>query len=344
MNALAGAPNRGPVLVTGATGFLGREIVRQLVASGVEVHVFARGSSNRGPLAGMPLTWHDGDLRDEDSVVRAVRAFVAAARQRGLPARVVHSAALISYKSSDRELSREVNVEGTRRLLDASSAAGVSRFLFVSSVVTVGHSTSGEAIDELAVFNNGRLGVHYVDTKRAAEELVLGASATLDVVVANPGAIFGPVERESNTVRFIRRMADGKGPWFAPPGSISVVGVHDSAAGILLTLERGRRGERYLLVESSVTALELFQRIARELSATPARWRFPRWIWPALVAGARAMDRVRPIELAPPQGLRMLGLDLRFDARKARSELGWTPAPFDRVLAETVAHVRSQSS
>jgi dihydroflavonol-4-reductase len=292
----------------------------------------------------MPLTWHAGDLRDEGSVLRAVRAIVASARARELPARVVHSAALISYHSRDRELAREVNVDGTRRLLDASIAAGVARFLFVSSVVTVGHSTNGRAIDEGAVFNNGGLGVDYVDTKRAAEELVLAASGSIDLVVANPGAIFGPVERQSNTVRFIQRVAAGRAPRFAPPGSISVVGVHDSAAGVLLALEHGRRGERYLLVESSLTALDLFQRIALELRAKPTRWRVPRWIWPAVVAGARLVDRMRPIELAPPQGLRMLGLDLRFDARKARVELGWTPTPFDRVLARTVAHVRDPAS
>jgi dihydroflavonol-4-reductase len=334
----------GPVLVTGATGFLGREVVRQLLERDVEVHVFARAGSDRGPLARLPLVWHEGDLRDPESVKRAVRALVNVARARRRPARIVHSAALISYKSRDSALAREVNVDGTRHFLDAAIESGIARFLFVSSVVTVGHSTRGEPIDERVDFNNGALGVDYVDTKRAAEELVLEAARSLDVVVVNPGAIFGPVERQSNTVRFIRRMAEGKAPRFAPPGSIGVVGVHDTAAGVLLALERGRRGERYLLVESSVSALELFQRIARELRVRPARWQFPRWLWPVLVGAARAVDRIHALEVTPPQGLRMLGLELRFDASKARSELGWRPVPFDRVLAETVAHVREHSS
>lgn len=337
------AATSGPVLVTGATGFLGREIVQRLVARGTEVHVFARPGSERGPLASLPLAWHAGDLCESDAIGRAVRALVESAREKRLPACIVHSAALISYKTRDKALAQAVNVEGTRRLLDAARESGVSRFLFVSSVVTIGHSTRGESMDERFVFNSGDLGVDYVDTKRAAEELVLEAGRSLDVVVVNPGAIFGPVERQSNTVRLIREMAAGRAPRFAPPGSIGVVGVHDAAAGVLLALERGRRGERYLLVESSLSALELFQRIARELSARPVGWRFPGWLWAVLVFGARVVDRVVPLEVTPPQGLRMLGLQLRFDASKARSELGWSPAPFERVLAETVAYVRAHS-
>jgi dihydroflavonol-4-reductase len=334
----------GPVLVTGATGFLGREIVQQLVQRGAQVHVFARAGSDRGPLARLPLVWHAGDLRDPESVKRAVRAFAEASRARRHPGFIVHSAALISYKSRDRELARVVNVDGTRSFLDAAIEAGVARFVFISSVVTVGHSTDGEPIDERAPFNNGGFGVDYVDTKRAAEDLVIAAARSLDVVVVNPAAIFGPVERDSNTVRFIRSVADGKAPRFAPPGSIGVVSVRDAATGVLLALERGRRGERYLLVESTVSALELFQRIARELGARPASWRCPRWLWPTVLVAARIVDRIRPIEVAPPQGLRMLGLELRFDASKARTELGWRPAGFDRVLAETVAHVRAHAS
>lgn len=333
----------GPVLITGATGFLGREVARQLCARGDEVHVFARTQSDRGTLAALPVVWHVGDLCDADSIRRAVTALARRARDMGSPARIVHSAALISYRTRDKAAAQAVNVDGTRRLLDAARASGVARFLFVSSVVTVGHSEHGEFVDETAVFNNGDLGVDYVDTKRAAEVSVLEAGRSLDVVVVNPGAIFGPIERESNTVRFIRMMAQGKAPSFAPPGEIGVVGVHDTATGVILALDRGRRGERYLFVESSLSSLDLFQRIARELGVPPVRRRIPGWCWPVIVVGARIVDRVTPLQAAPPQGLRMLGLTLRFDGAKARTELGWSPAPFDRVLAETVAHVRANA-
>ena len=331
----------GPVLVTGGTGFLGRETVQQLVAGGADAHVLARHDSARGPLAGLPVTWHEGDLRDRGSIDRAFAAVARAAAAARRPARAIHAAALISYRSRDRDLAREINVEGTRRVLEAGRKHGIARVVHVSSVVTVGHCVGPDPMDETTAFNSGRLGVDYVDTKRAAEELALAAAADLDVVVVNPGAIFGPVERSSNTVRLIRRMAAGRPPPFVPPGGVGVLGVRDAARGTLLALERGRRGERYLLVESNLPSAELFGRIAAILGVPPVDRVLSPAFWKVLKRLAVPWDAVFPMQLTPPQALEMLGLDLRFDARKARRELGWDPEPFDAVLAETIAHVQS---
>jgi dihydroflavonol-4-reductase len=332
----------GPVLVTGGTGFLGRETVAQLVRGGTETHVLAREGSARGPLGDLPVTWHAGDLRDGASVDRA---FAEVARSAGgsRPARAVHAAALISYRSRDRGLAYEVNVEGTRRVLDAARRHGFARLVHVSSVVAVGHCTGPEPLDETAPFNNGDLGVDYVDTKRAAEDLALAAAPDLETVVVNPGAIFGPVERTSNTVRLIRRTAEGRLPPFVPPGSVGVLGVRDAAEGTLSALERGRSGERYLLVESSLSIADLFGRIAAALGQRSVERVLPRAAWGALTRASVLWDALVPMQLTPPQALTMLGLDLRFDASKARRELGWDPEPFDAVLRETIAHVLGQA-
>jgi dihydroflavonol-4-reductase len=332
----------GPVLVTGATGFLGREIVRELVERGTETHAFARTTSPRGPLANLAITWHSGDLRDEAAIERALASVTSRARLVGAPARVVHAAALISYRTRDGALAQETNVQGTARLLDAARRHSFGRFLHVSSVVTVGSCVGPKALDETASFNLRSLGVDYVDTKRAAEEIVLAAAGALDTVVVNPGAIFGPVERASNTVRMIRRIGQGRAPPFVPPGSIGVVGVRDAAHGTLLALDRGRRGERYLLVESSLSTAELFARIAAQFGVRPVTRVLSRASWRILTELASVWDRVVPMSLTPPQALTMLGLDLRFDAGKARTELEWSPRSFDEVLAETIAHLRVQ--
>jgi dihydroflavonol-4-reductase len=334
------------ILVTGATGFLGREIVRQLLSEAErtprrDVHVLARSTSDRSALLGLAVTWHEGDLCDARSIDAAVFAAVRSASAAGRVAHVVHCGALISYRTADGARARAVNVEGTRALLESARRHGVGRFVFVSSVVTVGHTLRGAILDERAAFNNAGLRVDYVDTKRAAEELVLAAAPELDVVVVNPGVIFGPVDRISNTVRFIREIAVGRTPLAAPPGRISVVGVHDTACGTLLALERGRRGERYLLVESHLGTIELLNEIARRLDARPVRVRIARPIWSLLSACASAVDRIAPIEKLPPQALRTLGVDLCFDAAKARRELGWNPRPFSDVLGETIEHLRS---
>lgn len=326
----------GPVLVTGATGFVGSELVRLLLARGVEVHAFARERPEQGSLAGLPVSWHLGDLCD----ARSVDAAVAAAGGRGL--RVVHSGALISYATRDTARARAINVEGTRHVLDACRAHGVARLCFVSSVVAVGPSREGRPLDERAPFSGAGLDCDYMQTKRAAEELVLAAAKELDVVVANPGAVIGPAERKSNTVEFLRQLAAGRRPIAAPPGSIAVVGIGDTAEGILLVLERGRRGERYLLCERCVRTRELFGAMGAALGQPGVRWTIPAWIWPSVVALARVVDRVRPLRLTPPQALVMLGQRLEFDNRKAREELGWRPRPLEEVLAWTISVLRQR--
>jgi dihydroflavonol-4-reductase len=254
----------------------------------------------------------------------------------------VHGAALISYKTADHDLAVAVNVEGTRHLLAAARTSGAARIVHVSSVVAVGACERDEVMDESTPFNLSECGVDYVTTKRAAEELVLSQAGDLDVVVVNPGAIFGAVERRSNTARFIRRVAQGKGPLVAPPGMIGVLGVDDAADGVIQALDRGRRGERYLLVESSIRSADLFRSIAQKLGQRGPLMVVPRIAWPALVLAARAWDKLKPIDLAPPQGLVMLGRDLRFDSKKAREELGWTPRPFDEVLTGTIASLEQR--
>ena len=330
------------VLVTGGTGFLGREIVRQLVARGEEVHVVARSGSPRGPLAQVPIVWHEADLRDAGAVARAVESVAESAHARAERARIVHAAALISYRTGDLDLARATNVEGTKTLLAAAGKTGVERFVHVSSVVTVGSSRNGKPVDERTPFDLGALGVDYVDTKRAAEEAVLAASREIDVVIVNPGAIFGPIERESNTVRTIRRVAEGRSPPVLPPGSVGIVGVRDAAEGTLLALDRGRRGERYLLVESNLTTRELLATIARAVGVAPRGRVLARPAWRALTACAYVWDRIVPIRFTPPQALTMLGIDLRFDASKARRELGWSPSSFEEVIRETVEHLRAR--
>ncbi|MBI5364264.1 MAG: NAD-dependent epimerase/dehydratase family protein [Planctomycetes bacterium] len=331
---------RDVVFVTGATGFLGGAVVRRLHARGIETHALVRRPTEAGELAALGVELHAGDLVDRPSVLAACARGAERARELGGRLYVVHSGALISYKTREREQAVAINVEGTRYVLEAARKENAARLLFVSSVVAVGESKDGRAIDETAPFDLGRLGVHYTDTKRAAEELVLATRDALDVVVVNPGAIFGPATGKSNTLKFLKQIAAGKGPFLAPPGAISVVGIDDTAEGTLLALERGRRGERYILVERFLPTRALFATIARAVGGRGARFTAPRALLSIAIPFVRAWDVLFPIDFAPPEALKMLGLELRLDASKARRELGWSPRPFDDVLRDTAAELR----
>ncbi len=323
-----------PVLVTGGTGFVGIALVRELTEHGYEVHVLARPSADRSVLADLPVQWHAGDLLDAASIERALEAVAACAG--GAGPWLVHNAAVISYRTRDAALQREVNVEGTRRVLRAARKMGVTRAVHVSSVVAVGFSSRGETLDEGAPWNGAQLGLDYVTTKRAAEELALAAAEELDLRVVNPGAIFGPSPRPANTARFLRKIAAGALGPIAPPGVMSPVGLRDVATGIRLALERGRAGRRYLLCESTLSMKDLFRRAQALLELKPTRFALPRPLWSAAVAATRAVDAVRPLELTTPQALKALGVEWRFTGARARTELGWAPAPFEAVLTETL--------
>jgi dihydroflavonol-4-reductase len=327
------------VLVTGATGFVGAALVRELRSRGHRVVAFARANSPRAELADLDLRWCDGDLLDRASLERAL---AQTCELSSAPPWVVHAAAVISYRTRDQDLQRRVNVEGTRNVLAACRGARLGRLLHVSSVVAVGHARPRETLDEDAPYNCSELRCDYADTKRKAECLALEVASDLDVVVVNPGAIFGPGARGPNTVKFLRALARGPHVPFVPPGSLSVVGVRDVASGCLLTLEHGRRGRRYLLTESVWTSIDCFGLAARLLGVRPPRWTAPGVAWKALEFGARAIDVVASPGLLTPTAVRMLGAHFRFDSSRARTELGWAPAPFERVLGETVDWLRSR--
>lgn len=328
---------RRPLFLTGASGFVGSELVRSATARGHRVVGLRRPDSPCEHLAGTGIRWVEGDLVDADALRRGIHL------SGGREASVVHAAALISYRTGDRERAHRANVDGTRALLAACLDAGVQRLVHVSSVVTVGVAASAdEELDETARFEPGRLEADYVATKRAAEELVLAAAGELDVVVVNPGAIFGPSNRASNTARLLAQLDRSPFPAPAAPGSLSVVGVGDVAEGILLALAKGRRGERYLLTESNWTMPQLIDRIYRALGRAKRGIALGPAAWRVLVGLAVLVDRLRPLEVTTPTALRLLGEHFRYDSGKARHELGWSPAPFGDVLDATVAWLRRE--
>jgi dihydroflavonol-4-reductase len=328
------------VLVTGGAGFLGAELVRRLVADGREVHVLRRPATDASALADLPLRWHLAELEDEQALRRAF----ASARQgaeAGLD--VVHLAARISYRRADRALLQRVNVEGTQRVLALAAEVGVRRLCHVSSVVALGPvADPAHALEDDAPLRGRELASAYARTKAEAEELVLAAARELDAVVASPAVVFGRSAAGSNSQHFLARALHGRLGRWSPPGSLTVVGLADAAQGIQRVLERGTRGQRYLLGESSWLLHDLLALVGDLGKCKRPLGVVPLGLWRGLVAAARVADRIRPARRATPEALELLGLHFRFRARRAREELGWNPRPFPAVLAEIVAELARQ--
>jgi dihydroflavonol-4-reductase len=241
------------VLVTGATGLVGNNVVRQLVARGVSVRALVRGRGEAvdRALAGLPVDRRAGGLDD-------ARGLEAAADGTAV---VIHAAAMVHCGWRHLDEMREANVEGTRRIARAARLAG-ARLVHVSSVDAIGLRPDGEPADEDTP-PGGMPDCPYVVTKREAEAVVLEeVDRGLDAVIVNPVYMIGPWDWKPSSGRMLLEVGAGKG-LFAPPGGNDFVDVRDVAIGILAAAEAGRTGRRYILGGHALSYLDAWRIFAR---------------------------------------------------------------------------------
>ncbi|MFT4648281.1 MAG: dihydroflavonol-4-reductase [Glaciecola sp.] len=318
---------------------MGRHLVQDFLQAGYHVHVMCRETSDRSVLNGCAVSFYNANLLSPEKLTEALMQAKSIAGE--APLWMVHNAALISYSKHDRQSLVDTNVSGVRNVLTASHEAGIRRFVHVSSIVAIGFAEHGVARTEEQAFNAGCLNVAYVDTKRRGEELALLAPSDLQVRVVNPGAIFGPVQANSNSARFLQGMAQGEIGTLAPPGGMAVVGVRDCARGVRLALECGQAGRRYCLAESYLSSRQLFAAVGQRLAGRdPVRATVPAWVWRMMGLGLSLVSVVREPKLTSPQAMRMLGVAFDASGERARNELGWQPRPFGEVLDWTIDEMR----
>ena len=313
-------------LVTGGNGFIGSGLVRLLVSRGHEVRAFYRPGDDPRCLEGCPAERIEGDICDRDALAAAARGCEG----------VFHTAGNLSFLKRDRELQRRVNVEGAAAVVDACLRAGVRRLVHTSTVNACGIPyPQGTVGDEETPFNWEPIGFHYAITKRAGEQIALAAnSPRLEVVVVNPGTVFGPGDIHRNAGSYI--LAIQKGPvFFYPGGGANVVHVEAVVEGHWAAFDRGRPGQRYILGGENLTYREIFTTIADVLGRPRPRLAIPR---PAALAAARLVEagaRItgRRAKLSV-EAVRGGYLKLFYSSAKAERELGLRRIPFRRAVEE----------
>jgi len=307
-------------LVTGGTGFVGSAVVRELLAAGAEVRVLVRPTSSLANLDGLAVELVHGDPDDAEALRRAVHGCGA----------VYHVAALYSSRPEDAGRLYQVNVEGTDRLLEAAREAGVARFVYTSTIGTIGRRSDGRPPDESCAFDAWETASHYARSKILAERKALAAAAEgFPVVVVNPCAPVGPRDRgPSSTGARILAVLRGQLPSFVR-GGINFVAVRDVARGHLLAAERGRIGERYILGHARGNLdLEGFVRLVARVAGVPTPRLGPR----------NPLARLRRVLAPREQGWQPLALTA--DPGKAIAELGLPQTPLEEAMAEAVAWFR----
>lgn len=230
-------PSEWPVLVTGAGGFVGGHIARHLARSGHHVRAIARRIPSTLP-DDPPIDWVLGDLRD-NAILRMATEGI-----RG----VIHTAAWVSLGRDPGGLSRAINVEATRNLLDEARLAGVERFVYTSTLHTLAAGTPESPADEETPWNLHTVDSPYSRTKREAESIVREASRdSFSTVVLCPGMVLGPRDTKPTSTRLVQTMASS--PITAvPSGGIPIVDSTVIASAHRRALHLGRAGERYAIV------------------------------------------------------------------------------------------------
>jgi len=319
-------------LVTGATGFLGSRIAGLLRAAGHEVRATGRPGDPTDGLEGLGCDFVPCDLLDVGAVRRSVEGVGA----------VFHVAAMVTFDPALYDRQVRVNVEGTRVLLEAACAAGVRRLVYTSTVNALGIPPAGTVGDESTPFDWGRWRLGYMDSKKAAQDLVLAAAgAGLDALCVLPGTMFGPGDRFFSAGTYVREGARGR-LVLAPPGGTTVVHVDDVARGHHLALELGRRGARYVLGGEAVSYRTLYSWIAEEVGRTPPRATLPAAL---LRLGGRASDALRLVGLPVPfsEGVAVAGCaELYYSSALAERELGYSSRPAREGVRDAVAWYRER--
>ncbi len=330
MNEMRSIP-QGKTLVTGAGGHVGANLVRALLAEGVDVRVLVHPDHDNRGVAGLAVERMEGDLRDADAVARAVSGCV----------RVYHAGAKVSVNSPSPRQTREIweiNVLGTRNVMQAALRAGVARVCLTSSFSTVGYHLDDpqRPCNEEVPFFPFAPWMPYSRTKVLAEVETFKAIAEgLDAVIAISTGVCGPNDfMPSRTGRVLIEYARGNFKNYIP-GGYEAVGVEDLARGHVLAMERGRTGQRYIFSTQYVDMQEMLGLFA-EVSGVRYKVRAlpPRLMSAMAKAISGPMTKLFPDvpQHLTPGAVLVLTMRRRADITRAREELGYTPGSIEPVV------------
>ena len=316
------------VLVTGATGHIGNVLVRSLLKNGYDVTAFVRNKEKLNALDGLSVSFAYGDVRDIESLKMAFKGIDV----------VFHLAGLIDIGNGNKKQMYEVNVNGTKNVVNACKEMNVKKLIYTSSVHAIPTKPKGEIITETKTFSPDLVKGTYSKTKAEATKYVLEAnSKDLEVIITHPSGVIGPYEYiTSNLGQLIIDCAHRKMGAYLD-GGYNFVDVRDVADGLVSTLEKGKAGECYILAGHYVTIKELMKYV-QDITGVPApKFKIARWF--AYATGALSEIYYKIVKQKPlftSYSVYTTGTNANFSIDKAKKQLGYFPRDFIDTMVDTI--------
>ncbi len=318
------------VFVTGGTGFIGGEVVRQLRARGDEVSCLVRTPEKGRPLAELGCRLVPGDLGDTKAIREGMEGCDA----------VIHAAAMyeVGIPASQRPAMREANVGGTERVLRATLEAGIPKVVYVSTVGIFGN-THGKVVDESYEHPGRDFTSSYEETKWEAHQIAkrMIREESLPCTIVQPGGVYGPGDT-SSIGELLNQFLSGKMPLLPfPELGICLSHVEDIATGIILALDRGKTGETYVISGPVTTVREAIGVVAGVTGRKAPKHALPTPVMRALIPIGPLVGKL----MGQPPNLRELissadGVTFWASHEKASRELGYEPRGLEQGLRETL--------
>lgn len=315
--------------VTGGTGFVGGNLIRQLLNSGIKVRALVRPGSDQRNLKDLSIEQVSGDLDNQELLEKAMHGCEW----------LFHVAAHYSLCLKDSQAIYKANVEGTKNIFSAARTAQVKRIVYTSSVAAIGLAPEGKIADELTTTTIEKLISDYKKSKFLAEQLAFAAAKDgLPVIIVNPSTPIGPYDVKPTptgdiVLKFLRRQM----PVYVHTG-LNLVDVRDVAQGHILAAEKGRIGERYILGNKNVTLKEILD-ILEKITGLPAPKRsIPHFI-PMLVSYFDELLLSKLLNREPTvtiNGAKMAHHPMYYNSEKAVLELGLPQSPIEIALQDAV--------
>lgn len=246
--------HKDKVLLTGANGLLGSYILRWLLNKGFEVRATYRGGSDMSLVDDIhdKVEWFKGDMTDYAKMEMAMQGCN----------RVIHSAAVVSYDPGDKGKMIDINVGGTKNLVDIALEQGIDQFIHVSSVAAIGRPRLSTVLDENTPWEDSRYNSVYAESKFQSElETWRGIAEGLDAVILNPSFILGPGDWSRSSTQVFKYVWDEKK--FFTEGKLNFVDVRDVVNAVEKAWSGEANGERYIICGGSIRFEELFQKMAK---------------------------------------------------------------------------------